>query len=385
MTRSAPPRVAIIGAGPVGLEAAAYAAALQLPVCVYDAGPVAGNVERWGFTRLFTPFGWNHTPLGRSLILQDGPRRALPADADHLTGREFREHYLLPLAQCQTLRPVVQPDARVIAVTRDGWRKSDPAAGKLPPFRLLVRDAKGERIDPADVVLDCSGVFHRPNFAGDGGVPACGELACRQHLVTGVDDVLGVKKSQYAGQTTVVIGSGHSAATVVTDLVTLAEEHQSTWVVWLTRGPRTAPVPRVSGDPLKERDRLAARANHLAGRGDGNLEAHAHAQVDEVAFLGPDKGFRVIARVAGKSQEWEAERVVAAVGHRPDLSLTSELRVDEPAGDIETGEPGYFVLGAKSAGRGPGFLLRDGFDQVRRAFAAVAGKPGLDLYRARAA
>ena len=82
---------------------------------------------------------------------------------------------------------------------------------------------------------------------------------------------------------------------------------------------------------------------------------------------------------------WEVERVIANVGYRPDLSLCAELRVDEPNGDVTTAEPGYFVLGAKSRGRDSHFLLRDGHDQVRRAVAAVLGRPGLDLYAVRRA
>ena len=382
MTRGGPVRVAILGAGPVGLEAAAYAHAAGLAVTVYDAGPVAAHVERWGFVRLFTPFGWCVSPLGRRLILRDSPRHDFPADADLVTGREYRDSYLVPLAGSTELAPLVQTENRVLAVSRGGWRKSDTDAGRLPPFRLLVRAPAGERFDAADAVFDCTGTWHRPNWLGDGGIPAAGEVAARPHLAVAPDDILGPRRGLYAGKTTLVVGGGPSAATAVTDLVTLADDHPATWVVWLTRGPKGAPLARRPADPLKDRDRLAARANHLAARCDGNLEHHANAAIDEVTTLGPDKGFRVAARVQGVSATWDVERVVAAVGGRPDLTVCTELRVAEPAGDIATGEPGYFVLGQKAAGRGADFVIRDGLGHVRRAVAAVLGKPGLDLYRA---
>ena len=63
MSKSAPPRVAVIGAGPVGLEAALYAKACGLPVAVYDRGAIAEHLRRWGHARMFTPFGMNATPL----------------------------------------------------------------------------------------------------------------------------------------------------------------------------------------------------------------------------------------------------------------------------------------------------------------------------------
>jgi hypothetical protein len=173
-----------------------------------------------------------------------------------------------------------------------------------------------------------------------------------------------------------VIGGGYSAATAVCELDALALDHPATWIVWLTHGPRTQPLPRFPNDPLKDRDRLAVKANSLAMRCDGNLEYHAQVQIDELTSHGPDKGFRIAARVAGKETSWEVERVIAHVGYRPDVSLTQELRADEP---------NYFVLGAKALGRDSGFLIRDAQSQIREAFASLLGKPGLNLYGDKAA
>ena len=384
MTKPPPVRVAVLGAGPVGLEAALYAKSLGLAVTVYERGQPGGHLDRWGFLRMFTPFGMNVTPLGRNALLKDDPDRDLPADADPLTGREFKDRYLVPLANSTALRGVVQTDARVLAVGRGGWRKSEPAAARLPPFRLLVRSGSGaERFDAADVVLDCTGTLAAPNWAGDGGLPAAGEVAARQHMSYWVDDVRDSRRAVYANRTVVVIGGGYSAATMACELAAVAERDQSTWVVWLTHAPRSAPLPRLPNDPLKERDRLAARANHLAARCDGNLEYHPQTAIDEIVCRGADQGFRVAGRVAGKPQVWEAERVIACVGYRPDLSLCTELRVAEPTGDVATDEPGYFVLGQKSMGRSSEFLLADGHQQIRKVFAVVQRQPGLDQYAAR--
>lgn len=389
MTKPTPPRVAVLGGGPIGLEAALYAKAAGLPVTVYEQGSVAAHVERWGFVRMFTPFGVNATPLGRQALLRDAPTRELPADADPVTGREFRDSYLIPLAESSALKGCVKLQTRAVAIGRSGWRKTDPPDPKKPPppFRLLVREGSGhERFEAADVVLDCTGTFGRPNWVGDGGIPAAGELAARPHLTYWPEDVLGAKRGHYANRSVVLIGGGYSAAAAVCDLAALAETDQATWIVWLAHVPRgQQPLPRAAADPLKERDRLAARANQLATRCDGNLEYHPQAQIDELVCLGQDQGCRVAARIGGKPTTWEVERVIAHVGYRPDLSFCSELRVAEPAGRIETDEPGYFVLGAKVKGRDSNFLLRDGHEQVRRAFALILGKPGLDLYARKAA
>jgi hypothetical protein len=182
-----------------------------------------------------------------------------------------------------------------------------------------------------------------------------------------------------------LIGDGYSAAATMCSLAALAEEHPATWVFWLSRGPRGQPLPRLANDPFRERDRLAAKANSLATRCDGNLEFHAQTVLDEVVAHGADKGFRIAGRSNGKPVSWDVERIIANVGYRPDRSFAASLRVDEPTGSFETRETGYFILGAKTWGHESGFLLRDGFEQIKRAFAAIAGNARLDLYAKKAA
>jgi hypothetical protein len=330
---------------------------------VFEAGQVGEHVRRWGHARMFSPFGWNCTPLGRQTLLREKPTREFPADADCVTGREHIEAYLRPLAESEPLRGCLRPGTRVLAVGRSG-----------SAFRLLVRGPDGaERFEAADAVFDCTGTDATPNPVGDGGIPAAGEAAARPHVAFGLEDVRGDRRGHYEGRSVAVIGGGYTAAATVCELTALAEQNQSTWVVWLTRRPKGQPLPRLPNDPLKERDRLAARANALACRCDGNLEYHPLVGIDELHAGGPDGPFRIVGRAAGKPTTWEVERVIAAVGSRPDRSLAAALAPDEP---------GYFVLGAKAGDRG--FLLRDGFEQVRRAFAALLGHPRLDLYAGRA-
>ena len=385
MPKAEPLRVAVLGAGPVGVEAALYAKACGLAVAVYERGQVGEHLLRWGHARMFTPFGANATPLGIKTLLREKASRTLPADADMLTGRQFRETYLVPLSESEELIESMHPQHAVLHVGRASPKKSDPEDAR-GPFRLLVRGVGGgERIDTADVVLDCTGTSVTPNWLGDGNIPAVGEMAARPHVAHGLEDVLGERKDHYAGRSIALVGDGYSAATTICALATLAESYPATWVFWLTRGPRGQPLPRVANDPLKERDRLAVKANSLATRCDGNLEFHPQTFLDEVVCHGPDKGFRVAGRSNGKPVAWEVERVIGAVGFRADLRLSTGLRVDEPAGRPETREPGYYVLGAKSYGRDGGFFLRDGFEQVRRVFAAITATPRLDLYAKKAA
>jgi Pyridine nucleotide-disulphide oxidoreductase len=383
------PRIAVLGSGPIGLEAALYARTLNYPVTIYDAGQVAEHVNRWGHVTMFTPFGSNTTTLGMNAILRENPKREFARDDDAITGREWRESYLLPLAETPLLKDCFQLQTSILTIGRTGWRKTDPVEPNqvLPPFRLLVRTAQGqERFDTADRILDCTGSYSRPNWAGDAGIPAAGEIAARPQISYWIDDILGGKKAQYAGKSIILIGGGYSAATTMMNLATLASENQATWAVWLTHAPRGGgPLPRIPNDPLRERDKLALRANNFACRCDHHLEYYAMSFIEEIVSHGPEKGFRVAGQVNGKPMSWEVDRVIANVGYRPDMTLCQELRVSEPVGDILTNEPDYYVLGMKSQGRSANFILRTGYEQIRRVFALIAGKKSPDLYTQKAA
>jgi thioredoxin reductase len=381
------PRLAILGAGPIGVEAALYAAALGLPFTLYERGRVGEHLRQWGHVRLFSPFGLNGTPLGRARLRAEQPGRSLPGDADLLTGREHLAAYLEPLTALAALRERLRPQTAVLHVGRRGLLKgdlpSDRRAGQ--PFRLLVRGPDGERSDEADVVLDCTGVYSKPRWLGDGGLPALGEPGLRAQIAYGLEDVLGEKRAHYADRTTLVVGAGYSAATTVCRLATLSEKHPSTWVIWLARGPRTQPLRRLTGDPLRERDQLAVRANSLATRGDGNVEFRPSASVEAIEALGKDGGFRVRGQVGGKPTNWDVDRIVANVGYTPDAELYRELQVNECCATLKPTalrgpEPNFYILGAKSYGRDSNFLLRNGFEQVREVFALIAGKSDLDLF-----
>ena len=408
-------RIAVLGAGPVGLEAALYARWLNLPVTVYERGRIGEYLHRWGHVRLFSPFGMNVTPLGRAALLADDPKFAFPGDGDCITGREHLAAYLDPLANSTALADCIRCESQVLHVGRRGLLKDDApgdAARGKQPFRLLMRDAKGrERIEEADVVLDCTGTYGCHRWLGDGGIPALGELPAEPHISYTLDDLLGERRGHYAGKNILVVGAGYSAATSVCSLARLAEDNSATWVIWLARCTSTQPLKRIANDPLKERDRLAVRANTLATRPEGNVEFHNQSVVETIEFHGPDRGFRVRVRCAGKSRTWDVDRIIANVGYSPDASLYRELQVHEcyaslgpmnlaaallkhagtdclgvpaqGASTLRNPEPNFYILGAKSYGRNSTFLMRTGFEQVREVFTLITGKPDLDLYKKR--
>ncbi len=377
-------RIAILGAGPIGLEAGIASLQNNCEVTIFERGEIAQHIDLWGHVRMFTPFGWNHTQAGKELILRENPKHEFPSDSDYITGQEYRESYLLPLAMLTPLSKHIQLETEVIHIGKMGiWKSDDHLAEKRKqnPFRLLIRDNKGaEKIVLADLVLDCSGTYRYHRWCGEGGIPALNERSAERWIAYGLEDILGKQKNNYANKSVLVIGDGYSAATTICSLANLAEDYPATWTIWLSRRSKSTPLPRLSSDPLKERDKLAARANHLATRGEGNLEYHGQSIIESIETAGADKGFSIQVQCAGKPVHYFVDRLIANVGYQPNRQLFQELAIDLPDSDLPTliqKEPNFFVLGAKSGGRNSRFLLKQGYDQIREIFNLIQKKKGL--------
>lgn len=403
------PRLAILGAGPIGVEAALQAASSKLPFVVYERGRIGEHLRQWGHVRLFSPFGVNASPLAKARICADRPQHRLPSDQDIITGRDHLSAYLEPLARLPILTDHIRTETTVVQVGRRGFLKDEnpgDARRAQQPFLLLLRNKdKREHIEEADVVLDCTGTYSQPRSLGEGGIPAIGEISVRPYIAWGLEDVLGERSNYYADKTSLVVGGGYSAATTVCNLAKLAEKHPATWVIWLARGSGTQPIKRFVNDTFKERDQLAVRANMLATRGDGNVEFHAQAIVTAIESAGADKGFKLHTLCAGKTRTWDVDRLIANVGYTPDNTLYRELQIQEcyasfgpmnlanallksipgdgssaatsGAAALRNPEPNYFILGAKSYGRNSSFLLRVGFEQVKDVFGLMQANKDL--------
>jgi thioredoxin reductase len=384
--------VAVIGAGPVGLAAAAHLLSRGLEPLAFEAGPTVGSsIRKWGHVRVFSPWAFNIDPAAEAMLVTAGWRA--PAADGYPTGSEIVERYLEPLASLPAISERLHLGTRVLAVTRAGVDKLKDAGRDEAPFELIVEHEGVEQRHLARAVIDASGTWTRPNPLGAGGVPAAGERAHGDRVAYGIPDVLGVDRRRYAGRRVLVVGSGHSAFNAILDLVVLRDSEPATEIVWAIRG--AAPGRSYGGGGA---DRLPAR---------GALGEAVRRLVDDgsLTFVG-DFHTRAIADVAGRlvvsagDRRIVADEVIAATGFRPDLELLRELRLDlddrveapralaplidpnlhscgsvPPHGVDELSHPdaGVYVVGMKSYGRAPTFLLRTGYEQVRSVAAALAG------------
>ena len=389
MAVDTPAKIAILGAGPIGLEAALYARYLGYEVDLYERGAVLEQWRRWAHAPLVTPWSRNVTPLGvAALRAQDDAWRPEPDDA-LLTAGEFAARYLQPLAGCDLLADCLLERTTVVGVGREEILRDDLVGDDRRidvPFRILVRDAEGrERIERADVVVDCTGTLATPNPAGNGGLPAVGEAACAPRIEYGLPAVLGRDREAYADRTTLVVGNAHGAALTVAGLAQLCAVAPQTQVVWVTRGDDdgAGPMPIVENDPLSARAALYVRVNDLARLTSGPITHRPATSVEAIDFDAEEGRFRV--ELAGRYAGYHTfDRIVAQAGHRADARLYAELNIalaptTEPVPLVQT-EPDFYVLGAKSFDRRAGFVLAEGHDQIRRLFAVIGDRENLNLY-----
>lgn len=380
--------VVVIGAGPVGLSAAAHLARRGLSFLLLEAGPAAGaSIRQWGHVRLFSPWRYLVDGAARSLLAATG---WVPPDDDLLpTGAEVVEQYLQPLSAVPLLAPHLRYRARVEAISRAGIDRVKTAGRERAPF--VVRLATGEEI-LARAVIDASGTWRTPNPLGAAGLPVRGEN--QVPVESAMPDVLGADRSRFAGRHTVVVGSGHSAAGTLIALADLAVTAPGTRVTWAVRGHAVRPADGGPADALPARGALGTELRLLVGT--GRVESVTGFAVHAVRATAA--GGMELTALDGRTLT--ADRVVAATGFRPDHSLAEELRLDldpilgttralaplidpnehscgtvRPHGvdELAHPEPGYYVVGMKSYGRAPTFLMATGYEQARSIVAAVAG------------
>ncbi|MCX5527331.1 NAD(P)-binding domain-containing protein [Streptomyces bobili] len=386
--------IVVIGAGPIGLAAAAHLVERGIEPLVLEAGPAAASaVREWSHVRLFSTWGEVTDPAAEKLLAPTGWVK--PDEATYPTGGDWAEQYLKPLAD--VLGDKVRFGARVTGVSRLGRDRVVDADREQQPFTVHTLNVDGteERIT-ARAIIDASGTWSTPSPIGGDGLPALGERTAAERISYRVPDLKDpAVRARHAGRRIAVIGSGASAFTALAYLADLAKDAPGTHATWILR--RGIGGSTFGGG---EADELPAR---------GALGLRAKAAVDE-GYADAVTGFRTTAvekngeqlvLVAEDGRRLDpVDEVIVLTGFRPELSFLAELRLglDErlqaptalaplidpnvhscgtvyPHGVNELSHPeqDVYLVGMKSYGRAPTFLAMTGYEQVRSIAAALAG------------
>jgi hypothetical protein len=390
--------VAIVGAGPVGLAAAARLIERGIEPIVIEAGASVGaNLLDYGHVRLFSPWRYNVDPA-MAAQLQASGWHAPAAEALPLA-RDVVERVLQPYAELPEVARALHLGTKVVAISREGLGQGQderPRRGALHHPRRAAgprHRVPGPGGDRRQRHLDHAQPARRQWPAG-----RRRGRERRRHLLRHPGRAR-ARAPRYAGKRTLVVGAGHSAANALLALAELAQSAPGTRLVWAVRSP----VPtRVFG---------GGDADALPARGELGSALAALRDSRALAFVA---GLSITAvrrergtlSVEGLSPEGKDVRltgideIVCATAQRPDLAALRELRLKldpwlestealgplidpnlhscgtvRPHGHRELAHPekGFYTLGVKSYGRAPTFLMATGFEQARSVAAAIAG------------
>ncbi|MFJ6416211.1 FAD-dependent oxidoreductase [Paeniglutamicibacter sp. NPDC091659] len=398
--------VIVIGAGPIGLAAAAHLIERNQDVRILEADNSAGAaMAAWGHIKLFSTWRYNIDAAARRLLETPTDSYAgeweAPRETRLPTGADMVAEYLEPLAAHPALAPKISYGHRVTNVTRiraDGMGVDKTSSRNREDSLFLVRTetATGTEDVLARAVIDASGTWNMPNPVGRSGIEAIGEAEAREagFVTSPLPDPLGTDLERFAGKTVLVLGAGHSAANTLISLGRLRQQHPDTTVLWGLRG--TANPVRLYGggaaDELPARGQLGTSLRRFVENGDITI-------LENVSVAALETGDRLTVILAENSS-LVVDQVVPATGFRPDLSILSELRLDldqiveaprelGPLIDPEFHSCGtvtahgerilahpetdFYIVGMKSYGRAPTFLMATGYEQVRSIAAALAG------------
>jgi hypothetical protein len=390
--------VAVLGAGPVGLAAAARLIERGIQPLILEAGEQVGaNLLDYAHVRLFSPWRYNVDASMASLLRSTGWQA--PPDDELPPAGDIVERVLKPFAALPSVTSALHLRTRVVSISREGFDKVKTAGREKAPFVIrAVREGCPLEFR-ARAVIDASGTWSTPNPLGANGLPARGEREVSEAIVYGIPDVLGRQRARYSGKRTLVVGAGHSAANALLSLAELAKEKHGTKIVWAVRSPV---LQRVFGggdaDALPARGQLGASLKAL--RDQGGLEFVSGLRITALQRDGAGIAVHGLDTQGRSVTLASIDQIVCATGQRPDLSITSELRLKldpwlestealgplidpnehscgtvRPHGHRELAhpEPGLYTLGVKSYGRAPTFLMATGFEQARSVVAAIAG------------
>ena len=307
------------------------------------------------------------------------------------------DQYLVPLSTLPVLKEAIRYNSKVISISRQQNDKMKSLHREKQPFEIYVERNHEIEIVEARAIIDATGTWGNPNPSTSNGVWLNSEKQCENHIEYGIPDITKSVK-RYADKTVAVVGGGHSAINTLLELADLQKEFPETKLIWILRKKN---VEDAYGG--EEKDALEAR---------GALGSKIHSLVDsgKVQVYTPFYTMQVKSmngqmELAGRYEGEmtiikEIDELIVNAGNRPDFSIEQELRLSiDPATEsiaalaplidpnehscgtvrahgeeiLRQPEQGLYIVGMKSYGRAPTFLMATGYEQVRSITAYLAG------------
>ncbi|MDF2066895.1 NAD(P)-binding domain-containing protein [Bacillus sp. Cr_A10] len=386
--------IAIIGAGPVGLAAAAHLANKGERFILLESGDSVGsNILNWGHVRLFSPWQYNIDKIAKKTLEKHDWNAP---DLNQLPfGSELVNEYLKPLANLPEIHPFLSLNTRVVSISKKGLDKMKTANRENSSFVIYIeQNGMSKRIE-ARAIIDATGTWSQPNPINADSIWTKEERELNQHIYYGIPDIKGKHKERYKNKRVAVVGGGHSAINTILELSQLNDEVEITWIM------RKKNVEDAYGgedkDALEARGELGSRIHQLVDA--SHVKVYTPFLIHQLTKTNDGIG------ITGESEGSEVtispvDEIIANTGSRPDFSFIREIRLSidtatesveelaplidpnlhscgtvRPHGEevLRQPEKDFYIVGMKSYGRAPTFLMATGYEQVRSIVAHLSG------------
>ena len=389
--------VAVIGAGPVGLAAAAHLVVRGIPFTLFEAGAsVASNILSWKHVRVFSPWRYNIDKAARQLLIRSGWQS--PEEDALPTGEELFSQYFKPFYELPIIRNNTFLNAKVFSIGRKNVDKMKTFGREDLPFVIQVLHENEVKQFEASAIIDATGTWNSPNPIGSGGVYALGEVENRHHIFYGIPNILNEHQDRYKNKSVLVVGSGHSSINAILELDQLKEKYPDTEINWVLRKKNIRDVyGGQENDALEARGALGIKIEQLVNS--DRVNVYTPFQIHQIR----NENSRLT--IVGFQDDMKfslpgIDEIISNTGSRPDLSFIREVRLNidpalesvsaiaelidpnihscgtvRPHGEKELRHPekDFYIVGSKSYGRAPTFLMATGYEQVRSIVAAIDG------------
>lgn len=379
------------------MAAAAHLAKRNIPFKLLEVGSSVGsNLLSWSHVRVFSPWRYNIDKIAEELLVKNG--WTSPEKTGLPTGKELVEAYLRPLSQLPEITPHIQLNTKVLSISRKGVDKMKDFEREKEPFLVKLEHEGTIEYLEAQAIIDSTGTWNQPNPIGSGGMFAEGEQELSDHIFYGIPDVKNTSLARYKNKNIAVVGSGHSATNTLLDLADVQENHPDTKLHWILRKQDISMVyGGQEADALEARGALGIRIQQLVESGKLTVHTPFH-----VLKLSKENGqINIEGNYNGTLHNISGiDELISNTGSRPNLDMIREVRVDldsslesvfdlaelidpnihscgtvRPHGEEELRHPekDFYIVGSKSYGRAPTFLMATGYEQVRSVIAHLDG------------
>jgi hypothetical protein len=390
-----PATIAIIGAGPVGIEAGIYARFLGYHVSIFETRRVGHRMHDWHNRPLGVTVAECTTPLGLAAIKAQNPVFEFPAPDKIWTGKEFADEYLIPLAKTDLLFD----DIHFLSPVQDISRcqtylgsTEDLQERCNDEFRLLVAGQhRGDWISKADVVLDCRGCYQSQAGMGPGGGLAIGEKEFESYLLKHSVQDRKFEPKLIRDKSICLVGATSHALLFAEEFWEARNEFPGTKLLWLVPEDRalwSTGIKRI--------------AELIQSEPAGPVQMLSTLGVDKVRRSVEEKWHLQCVSSDETVTELTCDELVRRTYGRespgfPELDSRSFILPDGTPHRFITQEPGYYRLRGEPSDSpvaavyetgntdqasmiSLGSSLKGGHQSIRELFAILGGRANLDLY-----